>query len=57
MLSSSPWYGGDDSLFFEYLILGIDGGIAYCATTGPPGYYNDGTYGHLGGHWYWWVDD
>jgi hypothetical protein len=55
IVRSSRWYGGDDTLFFE--LVDGDGGFAYCPTKGPHGYYNNGAAGHLGGGWYWWIDD
>jgi len=53
----SSSYGGGDTLFFEYALLGQQGGIAYCPTDGPEGYYNTGSDGPLGWRWYWWTDD
>ena len=50
-------YGGDDTLFFNYVLLGQTGGLAHCPTNGPYGYYNDGTDGPLGWRWHWWIDD
>jgi hypothetical protein len=57
VVSTSSSYGGDDTLFFTYNIAGASGGLAYCPTKGPKGYYNDGTDGALGGYWHWWADD
>ena len=57
IVASSGNYGGDDTLFFDYAILGQRGGLAYCPTKGPRGYYNTGTDGALGWNWHWWVDD
>ena len=56
-MASSSSSGGGDTLFFEYAILGQQGGIAYCPTNGPGGYYNTGSDGPLGWRWYWWTDD
>ena len=53
----SSGYGGRDPLFFEYVILGQRGGLAYCPTEGPGGYYNAGADGPLGWRWHWWTDD
>ena len=53
----SASYGGDDTLFFNYVILGRQGGFAHCPTRGPGGYYNKGADGPLGWRWYWWTDD
>jgi hypothetical protein len=56
-VASSSSYGGGDTLFFEYALLGQQGGIAYCPTDGPEGHYNTGSDGPLGWRWYWWTDD
>ena len=50
-------YGGDDTLFFTYVILGQRGGFAHCPTNGPVGYHNTGADGPLGWRWHWWTDD
>ena len=57
VVESSSNYGGDDTLFFHYAILGQSGGLAHCPTNGPRGYYNTGTDGPLGWNWHWWTDD
>ena len=54
---ASGGYGGDDTLFFQYAILGQTGGLAYCPSNGPGGYYNAGADGPLGWNWHWWTDD
>ena len=56
-VAQSTSYGGDDTLFFHYVILGQTGGLAHCPTNGPSSYYNTGTDGPLGWRWHWWVDD
>jgi hypothetical protein len=55
--SASGSYGGDDTLFFEYVIMGQRGGLAHCPTNGPGRYYNSGADGPLGWGWHWWIDD
>ena len=58
VIQSSRWYGGNDTLFFEF-VDNPGSGFAFCPTpgVGPAGHYNEGTDGHLGGSWYWWTDD